>query len=74
MKTYVEVFISPDGEKASAITEKFKKLGFVPSFGEHDFVYNWKEDVPINDVLAFVDKVQSKLYDTGTILKFTTIR
>ena len=74
MKTYIEVLISADGEKASLISEKLFDMGLKPSFGEHDFVYNWKDDVVLPEVLNFVDQIQSKLKGTGAILKFTTIR
>ena len=74
MKTYIEVLISADGEKASLISEKLFDMGLKPSFGEHDFVYNWKDEVVLPEVLNFVDQIQSKLKGTGAILKFTTIR
>ena len=74
MKTYIEVLISADGEKASLISEKLFDMGLKPSFGEHDFVYNWKDEVVLPEVLNFVDRIQSKLKGTGAILKFTTIR
>ncbi len=74
LKTYVEVFVSAEGEKASIITQKLHDMGLKPAFGEHDFVYNWKDDVTLPEVLRFVDDVQSKLKGTGTILKFATIR
>ena len=74
MKTYVEVYVSADGEKASVITEKLLEMGLKPAIGEHDFVYNWKENVPLSEVLHFVDRVQSKLKGTGAILKFSTFR
>lgn len=74
MKTYVEVYISADGEKASLITEKLYELGLKPTIGEHDFVYNWKDDVPITEVLKFIDRIQAKLRGTGAILNFSTIR
>ena len=74
MKTYVEVLVSADGEKASVITEKLFELGLKPTIGEHDFVYTWKENVILNEVLKFVDHVQSKLKNSGAILKFSTFR
>ena len=73
MKTYIEVLISADGEKASLISEKLFDMGLKPSFGEHDFVYNWKDEVVLPEVLNFVDRIQSKLKGTGAILKFNTI-
>ena len=74
MKTYVEVYISADGEKASIITEKLFDIGLKPTIGEHDFVHVWKENVPLSEVLKFIDRVQGKLRGTGAILKFSTIR
>jgi len=74
MKTYIEVFVSADGEKASLITEKLLEMGLKPSFGENDFVYTWKDEMVLPEVLKFIDHIQSKLKGTGTILKFTTIR
>ena len=74
MKTYVEVYVSADGEKASVITEKLLELGLKPTIGEHDFEYNWKENLVLNEVLKFVDHVQSKLKGSGAILKFSTFR
>jgi hypothetical protein len=74
MKTYIEVLVSADGEKASVISEKLLQMGLKSSFGEHDFEYNWKNEIVIPEVLKFIDKVQSALKGTGAILKFTTIR
>lgn len=73
MKTYVEILHSADGEKASTIFEILSEMGLKPSFGQHDFVYTWKNDVTLAEVLKFLDHVQFKLKDTGAILKFSTI-
>ena len=74
MKTYVEILHSADGEKVSIIFEKMKNLGFKPALGEHDFVYIWKKNVVLNEVIEFLDDVVTKLKGSGAILKFTTIR
>ena len=74
MKTYVEILHNVDGEKVSTIFEKMKDLDFKPALGEHEFVYIWKKDVVISEVISFLDSVVSKLKGTGAILKFTTIR
>jgi len=74
MKTYVEVYVSADGEKASVITERLLEIGLKPAIGEHDFVYSWKDNVILSEVLKFVDHVQSKLKGSGAILKFSTFR
>ena len=74
MKTYIEVYVSADGEKGSVITQKLMEMGLKSSIGEHDFEHKWKNNVTLPEVLRFVDNVQSKLAGTGVILKFATIR
>ena len=74
MKTYIEILHSADGEKVSVIFEKMRGMGFEPALGEHEFVYNWKKNVTLSEVIKFLDGVVTKLRGTGAILKFTTIR
>jgi hypothetical protein len=73
MKTYVEVMVSTEGEKASIITDLLFNIGFKTTFGQHDFVYNWKQNVTLPEVLKFIDTVQKKLNGTKALLKFSTI-
>jgi len=74
MKTYVEIFHSADGEKVSVIFNKMREIGFEPALGEHEFVYNWKKNTMLPEVINFLDSVVVRLRGTGAILKFTTIR
>ena len=74
METFVNIYLSPDGEKASEIQRKLIVLGLKPGIGDHDFVYDWKKVVSPSEVIAFADKIQSELKGTGVILKFKTIR
>ncbi len=74
METYIDVFISSDGEKASVVFNKLKDMGLKYHMGEHDFLYDWKGITKISDELAFIDSIQEKLKGDGVILKFTTIR
>lgn len=74
METFIDVFLSSDGEKASIVFNKLKKLGLKYSIGEHDFFYDWKAITNISDELALIDSIQEKLKGDGVILKFTTIR
>jgi hypothetical protein len=74
MKTYVEILHSADGEKVSVIFDKMIKLGFEPALGEHEFVYIWKGNPTLPEVINFLDNVVLKIKGTKAILKFTTIR
>jgi len=74
METYVDIYINSDGEKASIIHKHLLELGLKPTIGDHDFVYDWKGIVNIDEEIQFIEKIQIKLKGTGTILRFQTIR
>ncbi len=74
MDTYVDLFISSDGEKVTIVHNKMIEMGLKPTIGEHDFVYSWTGIVTIDEELEFIEKIQSKLKGTGAILRFTSIR
>ena len=74
METYIDIFLSTEGEKASIIEKKLKDMGFKTYIGEHDFIYDWGKIVDPSEVINFVDKIQSNLKGAGVIFKFTTIR
>lgn len=73
MKTYVEILHSADGANASDIFKILTELGLQSSFGQTDFVFCWKKNVPLPEVLKFLDRVLFKLKGTGAIVKFSTI-
>jgi hypothetical protein len=74
VKTYIEVYVSANGDKGSEITQKLTEMGLETGFGEHDFQYTWKDNATLPEVLRFVDSVQAKLKGSGALLKFSTIR
>ena len=74
METYIDVYMNVDGEKATVIFNKLTEMGLKYHIGGHDFIFDWKRAVTINEELEFIDRIQEKLNGTGVILKFTTIR
>ena len=73
MKTYVEILHNADGANASKIFEILTDIGLKPSFGQTDFVYCWKKNVTIPEILKFLDNILTRLKGTGAIVKFSTI-
>lgn len=74
METYIDVFFSSDGEKASVVFKKLAEMGLKHNIGEHDFVYDWKKATSIVEELALADKIQNELKGTGVMLRFRTLR
>jgi len=74
METFIDVYLKSNGEKASVIYKKLINLGLKPTIGEHDFVYDWKKIVDIEEELKLIENIQSALNEDKVTLKFKTIR
>jgi len=73
MKTYLTVTFDSEGGKPSEIVDKLAQMGFKPTQGNYDFVYNWDKDATINDALWFADKVHATLKNNKVLFKMETI-
>ena len=73
MRTHVSIIVSSEGGLLSEVATRFKELGFKPTLGMHDFVYDWEETkVTPEKVIELVDKVQIKLKGSKVGLHFVT--
>jgi hypothetical protein len=62
MRTNVSIIVSSEGGLMSEVVKRFRELGFKPTLGMHDFVYEWEETkVTPEKVIDLIDKVQIKL-------------
>jgi hypothetical protein len=73
MKTNVSIIISSEGGLMSEVARRFEELGFKPTLGMHDFVFEWEETkVTPENVIDLIDNVQKKLKGTDVGLHFMT--
>lgn len=61
MKTYLKVSFNSEGAKPSVVRQTLASLGFQPTQGAHDFVYDWPGKATVEDVLAFADRIHAEL-------------
>jgi len=61
MKTYLTLYFSSEGNKPSEVTKTLTDMGFEPIYGAFDFVYDWKGNPPVEDVIKFGDRIKSLL-------------
>ena len=73
MKSYLIVWFNSEGGKPSEINQRLMSLGFKPIQGTHDFVYEWRKNVEIEEILRFGDKVQMTLLGMNVMFKLETI-
>ncbi len=73
MKSYLIVWFNSEGGKPSEINQRLLSLGFKPIQGTHDFVYEWRKNVEVEEILRFGDKVQMTLSGLNVMFKLETI-
>ncbi|WP_292461551.1 hypothetical protein [Methanolobus sp.] len=73
MKTYLLLWYSTDGGMPSEVNRSLMSLGFKPVQGAYDYVYDWSDNVDLDEVLRFGDKIQMTLKGTGVMFKTETV-
>ncbi|WP_445474813.1 hypothetical protein ACT9XH_10655 [Methanococcoides methylutens] len=73
MKTYLLIWFSSDGASPSDVNRRLMSMGFKPMQGAYDYVYDWSDNVDVDEILMFGDKVHLSLHGTGTMFKIETI-
>ncbi|HJH29149.1 MAG TPA: hypothetical protein C5S51_05570 [Methanosarcinaceae archaeon] len=73
MKTYLLIWFNSDGVSPSKVNQRLMSLGFNPMQGSYDYVYNWDNNVDMDEILRFGDKVQLSLQGSGAMFKIETI-
>ncbi len=73
MKSYLIVWFNSEGAKPSEINQRLMSLGFKPMQGTHDYLYEWGQNVNVEEILHFGDKVQVTLQGLNVMFKLETI-
>ncbi len=73
MKTYLMLWFNSNGAFPSEVNRSLMSLGFKPVQGNYDYVYEWEDNVDLNEILLFTDKIQMTLNGTGVMFKTETI-
>ncbi|MCL4325626.1 MAG: hypothetical protein M1481_02175 [Candidatus Thermoplasmatota archaeon] len=73
MKTYLTIQLSSEGATFSDVVELLEDLGFEPIKGQYDFVYNWKRNSNVKDILWFGDRIHTALKGKKVFFRMETI-
>lgn len=73
MKTYLTVFFASDGAKPSQVTESLMNLGFKPTKGNYDYVYDWGDVKELKEIIWFGDRVHAALAESRVLFKLETV-
>lgn len=73
MRTYLVLWFNSEGTTPSEVSRRLMSLGFQPVQGNYDYVYTWGNNVDLDEILRFSDKIQMTLKGTGVMFKTETI-
>ena len=69
----MSIIVNSEGGLMSEVAKRFEELGFKPTLGMHDFVYEWDETKATTEkVINLIDKTQKKLKGVNVGLHFVT--
>ena len=68
-KTYLTLWFNSEGKAPTSVMMKLQEIGFKPSIGKHDFVYDWKQEIGLEDISKLRDTVHKKLKGLKVLYK-----
>ncbi len=72
MKTYMTMMFSTEGAKPSEVADRLSNIGFKPTTGNYDFVYEWDSHATVNEAVYFADKVHELLKGMDVTFRLET--
>ena len=72
MRTYLTMMFSTKGARPSDVDERLQMIGFRPTTGNYDFVYEWDKNATVQETIYFADKIHEILKDMGVMFRLET--
>ncbi len=73
METYLRVTFSSEGIPPSEVAERLRTLGFKPTQGNYDFIYDWKRSVSLDDAMDLSVQLTSALKGARVLFESETV-
>ena len=73
METYLRVTFSSEGAKPSAVADRLRSCGFLPTQGNYDFVYDWQGSVSRDQILDLSDELTRQLRGLRVLVEIETV-
>ncbi|UCC33378.1 MAG: hypothetical protein JSW53_06340 [Candidatus Bathyarchaeota archaeon] len=73
MRTYLKMWYNSEGANPVIVSEKLQAMGFEAITGQYDYVYNWRRDVDLEDILQIMTSVHETLKGLKVLYKMETM-
>ena len=71
-KAYLTLWFNSEGKTPTSVVIKLQRMGFKPARGKHDFVYDWGEQIQLEDVFKLGDAIHKTLKGSKVLYKLET--
>jgi hypothetical protein len=73
LKSYLTITFNSEGVKPSEVVDRLHMLGFKPTYGPYDFMYDWGKHATVKDAIWFSDKIQEALKGCKVLFHLETV-
>jgi hypothetical protein len=73
VKSYLTVTFNSEGVKPSEVVERLHMLGFKPTHGPYDFIYDWGKHATVKDAIWFSDQIHETLKGCNVLFQLETV-
>jgi hypothetical protein len=73
METYLRVTFDSEGARPSEIADRLTSLGFQPTQGNYDFVYDWQGSADREQILDLSDEITRRLRGYRVRIEIETV-
>ncbi|UCH32046.1 MAG: hypothetical protein JSV05_01230 [Candidatus Bathyarchaeota archaeon] len=71
-KTYLRLWFSTEGASPTSVLVKLQELGFKPTSGQHDFVYDWGRPIKLDELFELGNQVHKELKRMKVLYRLET--
>jgi hypothetical protein len=73
VKSYLTVTFNSEGIKPSEVVDRLHMLGFKPTHGAYDFIYEWGKHATVEDAIWFTDRIHEALKGCKVLFHLETV-
>lgn len=72
-ETHLALWFGSEGAAPTSIVMRLQEIGFKPTKGKYDFVYDWKRRIALKEVFKLGDTVSKTLKGSKVLYKLVTV-
>ena len=71
-KTHLTLWFNSEGKTPTSVLIRLQDIGFKPTTGRHDFVYDWKHEIGLEEICKLGDTVHKNLKGFKVLYRLET--